>query len=142
MIFDVIVNLSKVMVSDESVESDDEDLIAEQFFEIDIEKGLSNCDSSKNTYNSFLNDFLSMYGNAVDVLEETLSEKRYEEAKSFADDLGKLAEFLGAQKVAQSALEMQKTFEKESYNKLPVLLNLFGKNLEKLIAEIEKYLQQ
>ena len=144
MIFNLILNL----FDDELRAKEQEraqDFIEEEletppeYKELDLQQGLQNCDMNEDTYNRSLDDFIDKYENAGSVLQGMIDEEKYSDAAEFIQDLKELAAHLGGKKLVRSASDIEKVFTQKSYNKLPVLTNLFGKTVENLIQDIKTF---
>jgi len=108
--------------------------------ELLISIGLGRCNYDKDFYISILKDFKIMYLKSSSDIENLCKNQKFKEARHKAMDIKDIAINIGAYNLAEFAAAMEYEFEKGLRSNWQELINRYSINLDKLIKEIDKYL--
>jgi len=165
-VFDTNVkNETNVQVEDESINVEDEDtttkeynssifqecgkenntvasLKVEQTLILDIEKGLVNTQKSDMTYADALEEFLESFETSDLYFRQIASEKSTHKIKEFCNDLEKNSKLIGAEEMLKFTDVINLIVIYNKLDMLPIYPGKYHLELEKLKAEINKYLHK
>jgi len=113
-----------------------------EFTELSVMIGLGRCNNDEEFYKTILKDFKIMYLNSPKSLEELCQDGYFKEARHKAMDIKDIALNIGAYNLCEHAATMEYEFEKGSRSNWSKLINLYTLSLEKLLKDIDKYLQK
>ena len=134
-------SISKVEVN-KNLKLNTESKVETEFEELSISIGLGRCDNDTEFYKTILRDFKIMYINSPKFLEELCQDAYFKDARHKAMDIKDIALNIGAYNLCEHAATMEYEFEKGPRSNWSKLINSYAISLEKLIKDIDKYLQK
>jgi CheY-like chemotaxis protein/signal transduction histidine kinase len=107
---------------------------------IDLTEGISFSGGNEALYMEVLSEFLEAYGNSDTLFEKLVKEKRLEQTKILMLDMRGLTAAIGAKRLHQKLLDIQKLFIYGKEDQLPQMVNIYRRELSNLKVAIQNYI--
>ena len=114
----------------------------DEFEELSTSTGLSRCDNDRDSYKLSLKEFKRMYLNSPSNIKELCQNEDFKNARKKAMLIKDTALNIGAYNLCEHAATMEYEFEKGSRSSWNRLIDLYSASLDKLLKDIDKYLDR
>jgi CheY-like chemotaxis protein len=119
----------------------DENTVAVEIENLDINKGLQTCGEDENFYREILSEFMSDYGNSPDVLGELLRSGNIRGADKYLLDIIGIAKNIGAHPLSEIASNMKLALDDTSEQGYYSFFDQYKIHFERLMEDITEYLR-
>ncbi len=108
---------------------------------LNVSIGISHSNNSEALYLEILKEFIDAYGKSYEVFRTLVSEHRYEQLKMLCLDMSGLSGTIGAEDMNVKIVEVQKLLLYNNHELLHNYVDIYKKELLKLIKSIHLYIQ-
>ena len=109
---------------------------------LDVNKGIAYANHNEGFYMEILREFLDAYGNSADLFAKLVREHRYEQIKMLCIDMKGLSGTIGAKEMFSLIMKIHQKVLYHQEDMLVDYIDAYGRELKKLTAEIDRYLNR
>lgn len=127
---------------DETIVPKTEKVTVHKFDGLNTEDGKSQASNSDIFYKEILLEFRDAYGDSADVFEKLVNDFRFEQLKMLCIDLKGLSGSIGAKNMNRLITEVLQRLLHKKYELMPMYVEPFKKELNRIINSIDSYTKQ